>query len=129
MRERLIEAFPSLKDKELSDEYIESHPDLMWDVPELPLINAVPLYMLWCLEHSADEGSLVIENTIGALNKYARAKDPSVTSQNFVFSCTQHQKAIVQEFLYWCEDTLILDYEPMLSRAIKNWENCYRDRE
>ena len=50
----------------------------MWDVPKVPLIRAVPLYMLWCIDHPTEEGELVFENTINALNNYSRAKKTSV---------------------------------------------------
>lgn len=76
MRDILLKAFPSVENKELSDDYIRAHPDPMWDVQPIPLIRAVPLYMLWCVEHRADEGQLVFDHTIGALTKYARVMDP-----------------------------------------------------
>jgi len=122
MREDLIKAFPSIVQKELSDEYIEEHYDLMWDVPDIPLIRAVPLYMLWCVDHQKDEGELVFDNTISALNNYSRAKKPSTEWQDFKFSCSQIQIEVVRTFLQWCKSDLILDYEPSLSRAIKNWQ-------
>lgn len=122
MHEDLIKAFPSVAEKELSDEYIEEHYDLMWDIPEIPLIRAVPLYMLWCINHATDEGELVFDNTISALNKYGRAKESSNSSQDFKFSCNQLQVKVVRKFLKWCDTNLELDYEPSLSRAIKNWE-------
>jgi hypothetical protein len=123
MRDDLIRAFPSIIQKELSDEYIEEHYDLMWDVPDIPLIRAVPLYMLWCIEHPKDEGALVFDNTISALNNYSRTKKPSAEWQDFKFSCNQIQIEAVKQFLQWCETELILDYEPSLSRAIKNWQS------
>ena len=64
MREELVEAFPSLVEKELSDEYIKGHPDLMWSLPMIPLNRAVPSYMLWCIDHVLEEGELVFDNTI-----------------------------------------------------------------
>ncbi len=121
MRENLIEAFPSVTDKELTDSYIEDHNDLMWYIPDIPLIRAVPLYMLWCIDHSTEEGALVFDNTISALNKYSRSNKPSNTSQNFKFSCSKLQVQVVMQFLQWCKTSLVSDYEPTLSRAIKNW--------
>jgi hypothetical protein len=123
MRTELIEAFPCLTVRELSDGYIESHPDPIWDIPPIPLIRAIPLYMLWCVEHKSEEGELRFDNTISALNKYARARRPSVEWQDFRFSCTVKQVAAVKSFLYWCQSELLLDYDPILSRAIKNWES------
>jgi hypothetical protein len=127
MRDKLLSAFPSLADKELSDEYIANHPDLMWDVPEIPLHRAVPLYMLWCIEHKNDQGSLVFDQTISALNKYARAKSPSAKYRNFKYLCSEEQISTVQVFLDWCKSELLLDYDPTLSRAIKNWAAVSRD--
>lgn len=121
MREKLIHAFPSLTAVDLSDDYIASHPDLMWDIPPIPLIRAVPLYMLWCVEHEQEEGELVFGYTIAALNKYSRATSPNIEWQNFRFSLTTEQIDAVKLFLHWCESTLKQNYEPMLSRAIKNW--------
>lgn len=122
MIEILKEAFPSLVEKGLSEEYIKDHPDPVWDVPPLPLIQAIPLYMAWCVEHSSEEGELVIEGTISALNEYSRAKDPRAEWQNFKFSCNAEQITAVIDFLRWCHSCLLLDYEPALSRAINNWE-------
>ena len=121
MREELISAFPSVTEKEYSDAYIESHTDLMWDAPKISLLRAVPLYMLWCVEHKEDEGSLVFDNLIAALNKYARAKDPSIEWQNFKYLCSHEQVVTVRNFLQWCRESLMFDYDPTLSRAIKNW--------
>jgi hypothetical protein len=123
MKEELQVAFPTIRDKELSDSYIEEHPDPMWDVPEIPLIRAIPLYMLWCIENRTSEGALVIDGTIQALNKYGRAKNAEIEWQNFRFKCNEHQIEAVLKFLYWCKNSLVLDYEPALSRAIKNWKN------
>tara|TARA_R110001599_G_C11753787_1_gene609370 strand:- start:111 stop:509 length:399 start_codon:yes stop_codon:yes gene_type:complete len=122
MRKELIQAFPSTTLAELSDDYIESHPDLMWDIPEIPLIRAVPLYMLWCIKHPTKECELVFDNTISALNKYARAKSPDNASQDFKFVCSQEQINAVINFLNWCKTSLVFDFEPTLSRAIKNWQ-------
>lgn len=122
MREELIKSFPSLAEKELSDDYILSHTDLMWDIPSTPLISAVPLYMLWCIDNSSDEGELVFDNTISALNKYARAKDAENIANNFRFTLSGIQIQTVINFLFWCSNNLMLDYDPTLSRAIKNWQ-------
>ena len=123
MRSELIEAFPSLTEGELSDDYIASHPDPIWDIPPIPLIRAIPRYMLWCVEHKSEEGGLVFDNTIAALNKYARAKSPSVEWQDFRFAVTAKQIEAVKSFLQWCQSDLVLDYDPTLSKAIKNWES------
>ncbi len=122
MREELRSAFPSIDEKALSDEYIKEHPDLMWDIPKIPLIQAVPLYMLWCVDHATEEGELVFDYTISALNKYARAKEPSIEWQDFKFVCSLNQIEVVRQFLQWCQTNLEQDYEPSLSRAIKNWQ-------
>jgi len=122
MRKELVKAFPSIAEKELSDEYIEEYYDLMWDVPEIPLIRAVPLYMLWCVDHATEEGKLVFDNTISALNEYSREKEKGSGSQGFKFSCNEIQIKAVILFLQWCKTGLMLDYEPSLSRAIKNWQ-------
>ncbi len=129
MREELIMSFPSLAEKELSDEYILNHTDLMWDIPDIPLIKAVPLYMLWCIDNSTNEGELVFDNTIRALNNYARAKDPENETINFRHSLTSEQVKTVINFLFWCDKNLMLDYEPTLSRAIKNWQNVGKCRQ
>ena len=126
MREELIKSFPSLAEKELSDEYILSHTDLMWDVPAIPLINAVPLYMLWCVDNSSNEGELVFDNTISALNKYARSKESEDNANDFRYTLTNKQLQTVINFLIWCSKNLMLDYEPSLSRAIKNWQAISR---
>ncbi|OZG72314.1 hypothetical protein BTA51_16400 [Hahella sp. CCB-MM4] len=123
MREELIKAFPSLAERGLSEVYIENHPDIMWDIPEISLDRAVPLYMLWCVDHMKEEGSLVFDNTISALNKYARVKNHTANDQNFRFLCDHNQIEVVRTFLRWCRDSLVLDYEPMLSRAIRNWDS------
>jgi len=122
MQEELIKAFPSLAEKELSDEYIEEHYDLRWDIPEIPLIRAVPLYMLWCVDHEAEEDKLVFDNTISALNEYSREKENGSGSQGFKFSCNEIQIKAIILFLQWCKADLMLDYDPYLSRAIKNWQ-------
>ena len=122
MREELRNAFPSIDEKTLSDEYIKEHPDLTWDIPDVTLIQAVPLYMLWCIENATEEGELVFDYTISALNKYARAKEPRIEWQDFKFSCNQEQIITVRQFLQWCKTELTQDYEPSLSRAIKNWQ-------
>jgi len=119
MREKLFNAFPSIAERELSDEYIKEHYDLMWDIPKIPLIRAVPLYMLWCINHATEEGELVFDNTISALNNYSREKNER---EGFKFLCNGEQIAVISEFLQWCKTNLILDYEPSLSRAIKNWK-------
>jgi len=122
MYETLEKAFPCLRDKELTDEYIEAHPDPVRDVPPIPLIRAVPLYMQWCVTHKSEEGELVFDYTISALNKYARARSDEPEQQNFRFACNEEQRAAVIIFLNWCRESLTLDYEPSLSRAIRNWE-------
>tara|TARA_B100000745_G_C20132989_1_gene388282 strand:- start:10 stop:327 length:318 start_codon:yes stop_codon:yes gene_type:complete len=99
----------------------------MWDVPEIPLDRAVPLYMLWCIEHKNDQGSLVFDQTISALNKYARAKSSSAKYRNFKYLCSEELISTVQVFLDWCKSELLLDYDPTLSRAIKNWAAVSRD--
>jgi len=91
LRDELIEAFPSVLEKELSSQYISEHSDLMWDVPKIPLIRAVPLYMLWCLDHSDDEDHLVFDNTIRALNTYAREKGNVSKKGLFKFDCSPTQ--------------------------------------
>ena len=121
--DQIKKAFPSVVEKDLSDEYIRTHTDPMWDTPPIPLIRAIPLYMLWCVEHSSEENELIFDYTISALNKYARAKTPDIEWQNFRFHCTPEQIEAVKAFLYWCQTSLSHDYEPTLSRAIKNWES------
>ena len=128
MREDLIRAFPSIAAKELTDEYIEGHNDLMWDIPKVPLIRAVPLYMLWCIDHATEEGELVFDYTISALNTYAREKKSVNESQGFKFSCSQIQIKVIRQFLHWCKTDLMSDYEPSLSRAIKNWQAVNKSR-
>lgn len=120
MIETLKAAFPSIEEKLFSNQYIKEHSDLMWDVPDVPLIKAVPLYMLWCVENNKDEGELVFSNTIGALNTYAREKS---SRKGFKSACNKVQVEAVLLFLDWCKNSLLLDYEPTLSRAIKNWSN------
>jgi len=122
MIEALQEAFPSLSERGLSEEYIQTHPDPVWDVPPVPLIQAIPSYMAWCVEHSSEEDELVFEGTIRALNEYSRAKGPDAEWMNFRFSCNPKQVSAVVAFLRWCQSCLLLDYEPVLSRAIGNWE-------
>lgn len=116
--QELTEAFPSIESRELSDIYIREHSNLLWSVPEIPLIKAVPLYMLWCIEHFSDEGELVFDETIQALNTYSREKSPKDT---FKSACSKKQVEYILSFLYWCKTSLLLDYEPSLDRAIKNW--------
>ena len=99
MLQKLIQAFPSIKAKELSDKYIESHPDLMCDVPAIPSIRAVPLYMYWCVEHKQEEGSLIFVNTISALNNYSRIKDSKLGYQDFKFSCDSKKIETIVLFL------------------------------
>lgn len=103
MREELIMLFPSIAEKELSDEYILNHTDLLWDTPEIPLIRAVPLYMLWCVENSNREDELIFDNTISALNTYARAKDPENETNNFRYSLDRDQAQMIVNFLFWCK--------------------------
>jgi len=119
IREKLFSTFPSVVEKELSDEYIKEYPDLMWDVPSVPLLRAVPLYMLWCIDNSSQEGELVFDYTISALNTYAREK--STDPEGFKFACNILQSQTVLQFLEWCQTDLGQDYDPSLSRAIKNW--------
>lgn len=119
IRERLIAAFPTVVEKELSDKYITEHPDLMWDIPRIPLIRAVPLYMFWCMNNASQEGELVFDYTIGALNTYAREKNTA--PEGFKFACNALQIQTVIHFLKWCQNDLGQDYDPSLSRAIKNW--------
>jgi len=120
MREKLIVAFPTVAEKQLSDDYIKEHPDLNWDVPNIPLVRAVPLYMLWCIDHASQEGELVFYYTISALNTYAREK--YTAPEGFKFACNQLQIETVRHFLQWCTLELEQDYDPSLSRAIKNWK-------
>ena len=122
MEEELKKAFPSIIERELSPSYIEKHPNPIWDVPEISLLKAIPLYMLWCVENKGNEGALVFEGTISALNNYARARNSEIQWQNFKYQCTEKQIEVVILFLIWCRENLILDYEPELSRAIKNWQ-------
>jgi len=126
MRDKLLKAFPSLLDKELSDEYIENHPNLMWDVPEIPLNRAVPLYVLWCVEHHNKDEYLIVDDTISALNKYAREKDSSTGNLSFKQSCNKTQVEVILEFLEWCKNSACLDIESMLSRGIKNWNAVHQ---
>ena len=129
MREELINAFPSVAEKELSDEFIEENYGLLWIDPNLPLIKAVPLYMLWCIDHETEEGKLVFEETINALNEYSREKNQNNRSLGFKFSCNEIQQKVVVQFLQWCKSNLMLDYEPSLSRAIKNWKAFISDND
>lgn len=122
MLDVLHNAFPSLTEQALSDAYIQAHPNPEWDLPPIPLIQAIPFYMAWCVSHATEEGSLIFDYTISALNMYARAKDPALVWQNFRFHCDPTQTAAVLCFLYWCRDHLSVGYEPSLSRGIRNWE-------
>ncbi len=117
MREELIKSFPLFSEKGLSDEYALNHIDLMWDIPNISLVKAVPFYMLWCVDNLPNEGELVFGNTINALNKYARAKDRDNKSTNFRYLLTNQKIKTVINFLVWCGKSRILDYEPILSRA------------
>lgn len=121
IRNRIIKAFPACHNPQLSNDHIVKHQNLVWDIPDIALIDAVPLYMLWCVDHPEDESELIFSDTIAALNTYARVKDPNNTSLNFRFHCNEEQINCVQHFLKWCQSALILDKEPTLSRAIKNW--------
>jgi len=118
VKEELLASFPSLHNRELSEDYIKEHSYLLWDIPEVPLIRAVPLYMLWCLENSSDEGELVFDDTIRALNTYARENPPN---DIFKSTCDKKQVKTILSFLNWCKKDLTLDYEPSLDRAINNW--------
>ena len=120
MKNKLLQAFPPLNKKEFSDKYIEEHPNLMWDVPEIPLDRAVPLYILWCVEHAFKDKFLILDDTIAALNKYSREK-----SGEFRSSCSSYQILVILDFLKWCKDHEETNIEPVLSRAIKNWERVY----
>lgn len=89
MLDHIKKAFPSVVKKELSDDYIRAHTDPMWDTPPIPLIRAIPLYMLWCIEHSSEENELIFDYTISTLNKYARAKTPDIEWQTSDFTVRQ----------------------------------------
>lgn len=115
VREELFAAFPSLVNEELSDSYIEENPDPIWSVPNIPLIRAIPLYMLWCTKYSDEEGQLVFSGTISALNKYARATNKEIPWQDFKFQCNREQAKVVLNFLIWCKDNLTLSYDPDIS--------------
>jgi hypothetical protein len=122
MIEDLKSVFPSIKDEELVDDYIVEHPNLQWDAPEIPMIRAVPLYMHWCLRNPDKESELVFSDLIAALNAYARSKAGCSASMNFALECSFEQSKVVLAFLDWYKRSLLLDYDPVLDRAIRNWE-------
>lgn len=107
----------------ISDEFIQDNPDLMWIKNEINLIEYVPSYMLWCIRHKKfeGEGSLIYDFTLNALAEYGRAKDKENSYLNFKHLCNAEQKAVVYNFLKWCEANLEHINEKQLQRTLKHW--------
>ena len=122
MKEQLIHAFGVGTCRNVIYAKVDSNPDLMSLVPEIPLMECVPLYMFWCMENKEKEGELIIDYTIAALAEFGRAKNPHDNSLNFKFLCDKHQREVVLRFLKWRASQLCLDYNPTLFRAIRSWQ-------
>jgi hypothetical protein len=105
----------------VSDEFITSHPNLMWLDEEINYMVYVPIFMVWCLLNKHDEGILVYDHTISALSEFGRCKNRHLNHLNFKFLCNTEQKELVYQFLIWCRSKLSLPYEKQLDRTIKSW--------
>jgi hypothetical protein len=113
----------SLNETIVSDEFISSNADILWLKERVDYLVYMPSYMLWCIKNLDDQGSLVFDHTIRALAEFGRSKNPQLKHLGFKFICNARQKAVIYQFLIWCQSNLFSYHEEQLDRAIKNWEH------
>lgn len=113
--------FGITEESRISNDFIVSHPNPMWDVRDFDPVTQLPSYMAWCVEHGNGDGNLICAGTINALAEAGRSKNPEIAHTSFKFSCNDQQKFLVVQFLYWCLGNLEHEDDDQIVRAIKQW--------
>lgn len=114
------EAFPGSASA-LSDQFIESNPDLSQVEAPANLQIVVPAYMAWCTRNGHRPQELVHDYTLRALAEFGRSKNPSVAHLNFKHVCSAEQREVVTKFLRWCLDPALLLHTEQVERSLKHW--------
>lgn len=117
------EAFPRCVGT-LSDDFIESNPDLSFLDAGHDLQVSVPAYMSWCARNGDRPAELVHDYTLRALAEFGRSKNREGTHLNFKHTCSSAQRHVVERYLRWCLDpALLLDAE-QVQRSLKHWSQA-----
>ena len=119
--QEIILGFSLSSELVLLDSYINENPDLLCIDQEIDHMICVPSYMIWVLKNRDTDGNLTCDYTLNALAEYGRSKNRKSNHLNFKYRCNSVQKALVLEFLVWCETSLLLADGDQLQRAIKYW--------
>ncbi|WP_415901026.1 hypothetical protein [Neptuniibacter sp. QD48_11] len=117
--EEIRDAFPKVESEPLSDDFIESHENLLEIESDFDHFAYVPAYMLWVVRNK-DKG-LVEMYTTNALAEYGRCKQADYTYLNFKHRCNSRQRTVVRNFLNWCAEAVLTSDTQQIKRALKNW--------
>ena len=113
-------AFPN-GPSDLTDEYIESHPELLHATHLFPLFELVPAYMSWCLRSERRNELLVMDYTIQALSELGRHRHSEPEHLNFRAKCTALQREAVIQFLAWSLSGAPSVHKLQAERSLKQW--------
>ena len=116
----ILTAFPGCT-AALTDAFIETNPDVLWEKIPVDVHVAVPAYMAWCARNCHRPAELVHDYTIRALAEFGRSNNPAVTHLNFKHKCTPQQKHVVLQFLQCYLDPRLLVDTRQVARSLKRW--------
>ena len=119
----LKKSFPS-PPAALTDEYIEHTPDPTEAEPLNEWLVIMPAYMSWCIRSPFRDELLVLDHTVTALANFGRFTDPEPNHLNFRSLCSPAQRAVVIEFLNWCNSGEVLVLQEQVERSIRQWQRA-----